>query len=94
MNNYCTNCCANLGENSTRQLCNKTYCDISLIGDIEIIRINIINKYYDKIKYYNKIINKYIKKFKSNNNNKIYIKFIRYYDKKIYNIYKKINKIY
>jgi len=93
MNSYCTHCSRNLGYNSTRQLCQKTYCDTSFEDDIETIRINLIDKYYDEIKYYKKILNNYINKFKSNNNNK-YMKFIRYYDKKLYHTYKKITRIY
>ena len=56
MNSFCMNCSKNLGYNSTRQLCHKTYCDILFEEDIEIIRINLINKHNDEINYYKKII--------------------------------------
>ena len=93
MNRYCLNCSESLGKNSNNQLCYKTYCPNTYQDDIETIRINLLYKYKDELKYYNKLIKKYIKKFKENKHNR-YIIFIRYYDKKIYNINKKYTRIY
>lgn len=93
MNIYCLNCHGSLGKNSPKQLCYKTYCPTTYENDIETIRMNLLYRYKDELKYYNKLINKYIRKFKENNNNR-YMKFIRYYDKKIYNTNKKFTRIY
>jgi len=90
MKNYCFICHEDLGRNSTKQLCYKTFC-INTTNQ-NIIDDNYIKKLRNDKKIYNNKIDKIIYMYKIEPNHK-YIKYIKHYSKKIYKIDLQIYKI-
>lgn len=90
MKTYCFICYEYLGHNSTRQLCHKLFCINT--SNQDVIDDNHVKKLRNDRQKYNKKINKIIYTYKEESNRK-YIKYIRYYSKKIYRIDLQIYKI-